>query len=330
MRIINVPDLSPPDDAFTHLELRQNVEWIRLSGLPQNAIERQIKILRVSRYRAAAQAALCSRESDVVISHLPLMSTAISTLLRVKSNPPRHIAFAFNFTDRPTGQRLKFMKKALLSIDRFVVFSDYERQLYSNLFGIEISRFESVVWTQNPPKIDTRCDLSDFEAPFFCAIGGEGGDLKIILDAAKILKNDARFVIITRPIDIDINLIPKNVQFLFNIPLGQVWALAAKSLGVLVQLKSLDTCCGHITLVGAKQLGLPVVTTSSYATKEYVHGRESALLSDPGDTDAFVRNLILLNENHKALKDIAIQSSASEISYHDRIIWGRLLDSIVF
>lgn len=95
-------------------------------------------------------------------------------------------------------------------------------------------------------------------------------------------------VIIAKPHSLAGLLVPDNVMVLINIPLAQTWRIAQDSLGVLVPLLSRETCCGQITLVSAKLLGLPLVKILAHATREYVQGRTAVLACELGDARAFV------------------------------------------
>ncbi len=119
-----------------------------------------------------------------MISHLPLMSAAVSAghgdALRRRTP---HLAFAFNFTTLPEGTRLRYMRQALARVDQFTIFSQHERGLYSNLFGIEPERFVPVMWTQDAPPVQTEPGLTG-DQPYLCAIGGEGRDFALLMERA--------------------------------------------------------------------------------------------------------------------------------------------------
>lgn len=328
MRLINVPDLSPSDDAFTCLETSKPVEWVRLSGLPSNALERNIKRIKLSRYRAAAQSAMNAREGDVVISHHPLMSSAVAIALGVTRKNVRHIAWAFNFTAIPSSRRVALMKKSLRGVEQFVVFSDFEKQFYSKTFEIDQEKFTNVLWTQNRPIVGDEFDFPVKD--YFCAIGGEGRDIDLVIRAAERFSGICNFVIITRPHMVPAHPIPSNVQILTNLPSKKTWAIAQKSLGVLIPLISNETCCGHITIVSAKLLGIPIVTTHSFATDEYVLGRESVLISKSGDVDEFSERIGTLLDRQTDLREAARAAQNHETVLHSRKAWSDTLNRLVF
>lgn len=324
---INVPDLSPADDPFTQLPTRHALRWVGLSGQPANALERHIRGVRLSRYRAAAQAVLRAGLGSFVISHLPLMTAAVAHLLRLRGDVP-HLGFAFNFTRLPTDRRLQYLQGALRRVDKLVVFSRYERGLYAEHFGIEPERFEPVIWTQGPPPVQAETGLNDADR-YLCAIGGEGRDFGLLMQVARRLGPAMKVVVVARPQSLTGLQVPDNVTVLTNIPLARTWAIANGSCGVLVPLLSRETCCGQITLVSAKLLGLPLATTCAHATHEYVEGRAAVLECEPGDVAGFADLALRLYEEANSLRAVAQSRKAAEQAVHDRRHWAALLDAFI-
>lgn len=325
---INVPeDPDPADDAFAQLPTRHALRWVVLSGQPANALERGIRGVRLSRYRAAAQAALRAGPGSFVISHLPLMTAAVAHLLRLRGDVP-HLGFAFNFTRLPTGKRLRYLQGALRRVDKMAVFSRYEQGLYAEYFGIEHERFQPVIWTQGPPPVQAETGLADV-SPYLCAIGGEGRDFALLMQVARKLGPAMRVVVVARPQSLVGLQVPENVTVLTNISLARTWAIANGSCGVMVPLLSRETCCGHITLVSAKLLGLPLATTRAHATREYVEGRAAVLECEPGDVAGFADLARRLFEEAISLRVVAQSQKAAEQAIHDRRHWADLVDAFI-
>eukprot|EP01036_Dinobryon_divergens_P058830 gene58830-78492_t len=127
--------------------------WRTHSGLPRNALERLVRRPSLGRWRAAFEAAWEARKSKnaLLVSHLPLMAAATNLFRRALCPRVRHIAFAFNFTDLPTGWRKTFLAWAFKGIDEFVVFSTFERERYAAYFGIPIERLRFIPWVMDAP-----------------------------------------------------------------------------------------------------------------------------------------------------------------------------------
>lgn len=326
--VVNVPDISPKSDAFADLQTASVIEWTRLSGLPQNIVERNFKFVRFSRYRASIQAALAAKSDGYLISHLPLMTASVAHALKIFRKNVPHLGFAFNFTNLPSGKRLSYLRHSLRSVDQFAVFSRYEQGLYANLFELPPERIVPVIWTQDSPPVD-RDSVTASAKPTLCAIGGEGRDFRLLLDVARRLGTAARLVIIARPHSLAGLAIPDNVDVLTNIPLARVWGIASASNGVLLPLRDENTCCGHITLVSAKLLGLPLATTRAYATQEYVDGRAAVLSCEPNDAKAFADLAARMLDEPDLLATAARASSSYERDFHRRHHWATYVDDFI-
>ena len=315
-RVVNAFELSPPGAEF--IDFGDDVERLDFSAVPRSPLERLIKRPKLSRYRAAGEAVRAAGGMPI-ISHLPRMTAAVQSIQWLHRDRSPHLAFAFNFTDLPTGFSLAYMKRALATVDRFIVFSEFERQLYPGYFALEAARFHYLRWAQKPPPIAP--EPSPFRRnSYVSAVGGEGRDYASLIAAARRLP-DIDFVIIARPYNQVVDL-PGNVQFLTNVPLGQTWRIASDSSCLVVPLRDRQTCCGHITLVSGELLGLPVISTHSEATVEYT---KNVALCEPGDVAALaalIRDHHGLAEERKA--EAAIRASAKRADY-DRAIWRNVL-----
>jgi hypothetical protein len=325
---ISVFDITPADDAFTTLRPTTPIDWIGLSGLPANAIERGFRLARLSRYRAAIQAAMSARGGRFLISHLPNMTAATAAAIAILRRRAPHLAFAFNFTALPTGRRLAYFRNMLRDIDQFAIFSQFERSLYAEHFGLDPDRIVPVIWTQEAPPVQAEPGLPKGQ-PYVCAIGGEGRDFATLLEAARRIGPALRVVVIARPHSLLGLKVPDHVEVLTNIPLARVWRIAADSAGVLVPLMSEDTCCGHITLVGAKQLGLPIATTFAHSTREYVERRDSILECAPGDPAIYARLIERLVDERERLKEAAQEARLLELELHSRRHWEAYLETFI-
>lgn len=324
---VNVADLSPADDKFTTLA-PEVLHWKGFSGLPANRFERSVPKLRVSRYRAAFQAAAALKPDGIIVSHLPLMTAATSVAMVCHRKSNRHLAFSFNFTGLPTGGRLAYLRRAFRTVEQFAVFSHFEHGLYAEQFDLPPTRIKPVIWTQEAPGVDAQPALPP-GVPYVCAIGGEGRDFSTLLEAVRMVGAGVRCVIIARPHSLEGLSVPDNVEVLTNIPSERVWRIACDSQGVLIPLKTPETCCGHITLVSAKLLGLPIATTRSLATREYVEGRPAVLECEPGDPAEFSLLIQRLFDEQAQLSQGARGAMESERHFHDREQWADYLREFV-
>jgi hypothetical protein len=300
---INNTDLLPPDWRFIEpVWTDPRATWDFFHGVPRNWLERSVSRPHLGRYRAALQAvraARLRRSDSILVSHLPAMTAATNIFRRRFCPEVQHIAFAFNFTDLPTGPRLSYFRWALQGIDEFVVFSDRERHLYAETFGLPLDRFRMLHWATDAPAPGPENPVP-FDAPYLCAIGGEGRDYALLAEAMRQVPQ-VKLVVVARPYSIAGINFPENVTVFTNLPSAQTWRLAKDSIGLVVPLKSADTACGHITIVAAQLLNIPLVVTRSHGVLNYV-SEDTAFLVAPQDKQAMANALRTISVKDPAVR----------------------------
>lgn len=311
MRFINTSDLTGPEWRFLEpVSTNPDLSWDFYYGRPSNALERRIRRPAIARWRAALGAALAARRQPgdrMLVSHLPSMSAATNTMRRRLCPEVPHVAFAFNFTDRPQGRRLTAMKAALRDIDEFVVFSRFEQATYAGLLDLPQDRFRFLPWAMDPPVPGPDNPVAG-TGPYFCAVGGEGRDYPLLARAMRDLP-DQRMVVIARPFNVQGVDFPPNVTVFTNLPQPVTWRIAADSRGLVIPLKTDRTACGHVTLVGAQLLGLPLVITRSEGVADYVSD-DTAGLVGAGDAAALTAAVADLAARPDAARARADQARA--------------------
>lgn len=319
--VVDVAELTSVDAKFVDLGKVGNrpVSWRRHSALPQNALERAVVRPRLSRYRAAYNAARDSRSAEAIISHLPRMTAAVADLSRIAGSRVPHLAFSFNFTSLPGKLQRVRMVNAFSRVDQFCVYTQFEAGLYADAFDIDPQRFKPVNWTQTTPEVATGV-CPQFKSPYVAAVGGEARDFTTLVSVARRLP-DLNFVVIARPTAALADA-PPNMTILFNIPGPVCWQIAAGAEAVLVPLIGPDTCCGHVTLVSARLLALPIITTASRGTQSYTDGFAGTMVVPHADPDAFAGAILAIRENSAETKAHALADQRRAQLLYDRSIWA--------
>lgn len=326
MILLNNTDLLGPEWRFLEpVWSGPPVHWAFFHGVPQSGLEHAIRRPNLARYRAAratAKAARAAGEPAIIVSHLPSMAAPTNFFRRRLCPDVPQIAFAFNFTKLPEGFRRQVLTRMLRGIEEFVVFSNAERQIYSDYFGLNPSRLHFLPWAMERPVPASSPPVST-STDYVCAIGGEGRDYALFAEAMAELPK-LRGVVVARPYSIEGVRFPDNVEIFTNLPLDQTWAIASRSLGLVVPLKTERTACGHVTIVGAQHLGVPLVVTRSIAVADYV-SEETARLVQAGNRVELVEALIELVEDRDTVigrRDLA-RSVAAEKNRPE--VWVRYL-----
>ncbi len=234
------------------------------------------------------------RPFDVVVSHSPIVTARTSEMLEVTGLRTRHLAFSFNFTDLPGGWRRAVFARAFRRVDHIVVFTHAEAELYSRYFDVPEHKFLRTPWgVQKPATKDMPRVL---EAPYFAALGGEARDYETLCAAAR-LRPHVQFVVIARPWNFDGVEVPSNVHTFFNLPSEEAWAIVQHSLAAIVPLRSRETPCGLVTVVGGMHHGKAQIVTEAAGVSEYIEHGQRGLTVTPNDPAALAAAIDRLAES---------------------------------
>ncbi len=279
--------LDPPLADWTFFLTRARGTWEKLITRPA-----------LSRYRACGELASGAKSGtfDLIVTHLPLVTCWTEIFCRRRRSCP-HLAFAFNFTNLPTGARLILMRRAFKTLDRIIVFSSFEKTRYSDYFRIPESRIDVIPWRIRDPR--ARLPAVDgssarFGAPAqqgseaICAVGSQGRDYATLFEAMRQLPH-IPLVLVAGAQNLRGLDPPPNVEVRQNIPLAEAEAIIRQSRFVVVPLRDSQTACGHVTIVYSMFEERAVVATDSAALTEYVIPGRNGVLVQPRDARSLAR-----------------------------------------
>lgn len=277
-------------------------QWRWLEGKTEVAIawrffgfEQNDEIPRPSRsliMRTALRSGLVARmvEADLIVSHHPRVSAWVALTMEALGVKCPHLAFMFNFTALPTGVRLRFMRRAFRTIDRFTVPSTLERTIYAETFGIDASRIDHVPWGIQVPDDGPLVEPPVVEPPYFCAVGGEGRDYACLFRAMREIPH-IHLEVVCRPYNLEGLEIPPNVHVRTNIPRAEAYNIMRYSRGVVIPLRDSTVPCGHGTLVRGMYMGIPLIVSDTAGVADYVRHDDTALLAKLGDPASFAAQM---------------------------------------
>jgi len=286
LRVVNCHDFEPGWSWIAPLYRGPpEIVWRSVDTL-RSRLVRKLPGPHLGRLRAALEvrSILARHQADLLVSHGPYTSYYVEAIGRAGRRDVPHLAFAFNFTDFPHGYRLRAMQGAFGRIDRLVVYSEMERGLYAERFGVPTERFTFMRWGVAPPIATAQPRTID--RPYVAALGGEARDFATLCDAARRLPN-VHFVVIVRPTSLEGLTVPDNVAAYVNLPFAEAWSLVWHADAALIPLRSEQTPNGLVTLVGGMHLGKAQVVTDSVGLRDYVEDGKTALLVPARDGAAF-------------------------------------------
>jgi glycosyltransferase involved in cell wall biosynthesis len=242
--------------------------WKFFYGDRPTWLERQIKKPDLLRIRLAWQAIqFAKRERSQMIftqdTEMAFWCGFFARLWRVKI---KLVAFSFNFPMAPSGLRLSLMRYAFRDIERVVVSSTFECELYHQQYQIPRDRFDFQYWrlaAPNPP-----ADLPIPSGEYICAMGSFARDHATLLEAMAQLP-DIKLVLVARPKHIVGLTIPPNVELHLDLSPEESMQIMKHSRFMVLPLAGANIACGHITLVWAMYLAKAMVTSRSRGMLDY-------------------------------------------------------------
>lgn len=252
--------------------------------IDRNFLEKIIP-LNLGRLRGSLQGVQIARRTraNAVVAHGPTLAAWCALFARVLGLKIPIVAHTFNFTVLPSGAKKALFSLALSRIDRFVVFSTVERELYAKAFALPIEKFDVVLWGVKPPQVDAP-ETPLEQGDYVCAVGGNARDYRTLIEAARRLP-DVRFVLVVRPNSLSGLDLPPNVAVHTNLPFGKAMNVLMHSRFMVLPLLNSEVPCGHVTLVAAMYLGKAFVITELSGVRDYVRDGDNALTVIAGSVD---------------------------------------------
>lgn len=307
LRIINVS--KTPAGTFDwydgKLPAELSAQFTHYHASPNNALERKITSPNIALHRGSLQAAqkAQSGSADILVSHLPVVSKWVEFYRLGRKRKIPHLAFAFNHDVMPTGKNKDMMIKLYRDVERFVVFSSAEKQLYADELKIPKERIDMVHWGVVPPEVDTSAPPL-IEGDYITAIGRSGRNYKVMIEALKALP-DIKAVIVASPENMKGLDVPPNVEVREEIPWNDMLNILYHSRFMVLPLFKSDIPYGHGTAILAMHLNRPVIVTDGDAMSDYVQDGETGLMYPADDSDALADRIKTLWDNSEENERLA-------------------------
>jgi glycosyltransferase involved in cell wall biosynthesis len=165
--------------------------------------------------------------------------------------------FAFAQTPLPEGLPRWLLRMGLRHVDRFVAFSNLDRQLFAEAFDLPIERFDVLARAAPTlPMCDGRVESGDY----VCAVGGNARDYATLLQATE-LTPEIPLVIVARPENLAGMHIPDRVRVHVNIEAAKANNIFAHARFIVLPRAGNAVACGHVTMLAAMYVGRPFITT---------------------------------------------------------------------
>ncbi|MEQ1740353.1 MAG: glycosyltransferase family 4 protein [Methyloglobulus sp.] len=256
--------------------------------LPQKSKAAPVFIIRML---VSLKAVIKAAKSDILVSHGPYMAFYCAFFKWCFCIRTPHVVYSFNFAELPQGFALKRIQFVFKKIDKLVVSSRMEIDLYSAHIKIPADKFDFVHWGVNCPEFKNTPPKRDSD--YICAVGGNARDYATFMDAMRDLP-DIPAIIVVRPHNLVGLQVPDNVTVLTNIPKDEAYSVIANSRFMVLPLKGNEVPCGHVTIVVAFYMGIPSIVTDSSGIDDYITDGETGVLCDPGSKESMKQAIVRL------------------------------------
>jgi glycosyltransferase involved in cell wall biosynthesis len=191
------------------------------------------------------------------------------------------VAWTFNLGHVPQGVMQRIASVGLAQMDRIVVHSRSEVDIYARCFGLPRERFQFVP-LQAPERQITIPE--DREHPYVIAMGSARRDYPLLVDALSRLGLPA--TIVAAPHALEGIRIPDNIQVKSSLTQQQCFELLQAARLHVIPIRNTDTASGQVTLVESMSHKRPTIVTRCLATVDYAVDREEVRFVPQGDVAA--------------------------------------------
>ena len=258
-------------------------DWEFFYSNRRNWLDRTIRRSTLPMLRACWES-VCAADrghASLLFPHRTWDHGSLAMGMRIRRVRTPHVAWSFNFSILPRGLAHRLMTSAFKDVDRFIVHSTTERDIYADYFDIDPERIDVVLWGVNKPEVASPAKSLQ-EGDYICALGSNARDYKTLFAAMKCIPEITLHAVL-RPSNITGLEIPPNVQLHMNIHRGQANNILAHSRFMVLPLADATIPCGHVTLVAAMYLKKAMIITDSSGVADYVQDGVNSLLVPPGD-----------------------------------------------
>lgn len=226
-----------------------------------------------------------------VITVFPQLASVVGMYQQLSRRKIPVVAWLFNVGTCQSGLRRWAARASLQHINRFVVHTRRECDIYSQWLGLPKERFVFLPYqvAEMPVTYD-----ENTTQPFITAIGSAHRDFPTLFQAVETLKLPT--VIASGSRALKGLQLPAQVQAPLGIGKQDCLRLAQEARINIVPMKTNAhiTAAGQVTIVEAMRMGRVVIASRCNGAEDYIIHGETGLLVEPGSTQALIRAIEML------------------------------------
>lgn len=262
-----------------------------------------------------------------IITVFPQLASVVGMQKRLRMNSDVPIvAWLFNVGTCHAGLRQRFSRASLSRVDRFIVHTRRERQMYSDWLNLPIERFEFVPY--QVPEIPVTYE-EETQQPFIAALGSAHRDFPTLFEAVETLKIPT--VVASGSRALEGLTIPSQVQTPLGIGKADCLRLAQQARINVVPLIPNEqvTAAGQVTIVEAMRMGRALIATRGNGVEDYIIDGETGLLVDPHSVSDLMRAIETLWNDAALRQRIGTQAMQYAVEHFSDEAVGRVLGQVL-
>lgn len=261
-----------------------------------------------------------------VITVFPQLAATVGLRQRLSRKRVPVVAWCFNVTTCYPGLKGWLARFGLMEVNRFIVHTSYEREIYSRWLKLPLERFEFVpMQTAEIPLIYPEETID----PFVLAMGSNHRDYPTLFKAVK--KLNLRTIVVSGRRALKGLDIPPQVETPFGVKKQDCLRLSQQArLNVLPMLP--QGPAGIVTIIEAMRMSRAIIATRYSWAEDYIKDGETGLLVEPGSVADMARAIELLWHDHKERERLGIAAGKYAAQhFSDEVAGatlGKILDSV--
>jgi glycosyltransferase involved in cell wall biosynthesis len=226
-----------------------------------------------------------------VITVFPQLASAVGMYQQLSRRRIPVVAWLFNVGTCRSGLRRWIAQASLRNVDRFVVHTRRECDIYSQWLGLPKERFIFLPYQVDDIPVTYEENTSQ---PFITAIGSAHRDFPTLFRAVETLKLPTVLAAGSRALA-GLQL-PSCVQAPLGIGKQDCLRLAQEARINIVPMKtnSQITAAGQVTIVEAMRMGRVVIASRCNGAEDYITHGETGLLVEPGSAQSLIEAIAML------------------------------------
>jgi hypothetical protein len=230
--------------------------------------------------------------TDGVIAVFPQLAATVGLRKAIRRQDHPVVAWCFNVGSPPPRAILPVARRAMRSIDRFVVHARAEVAVVSEWFDLPPERVEFVHLQRAPIPV---LAAEETERPFVVALGSAHRDYALMFRALE--RTGIPAVVVASDRALKGLTVPPNVTVRSDLTADECHRIAQRARFSLVPLDDVPIAAGQVTVIESMRMGRPVIATRGTGTVDYIDHEVDGLLVDPQDGRGFANAIMRLWED---------------------------------